>query len=63
MDHQQYKLVVTVNFSTYPIDHGKMLPTSKLEEKHIGVMDGSIRECKEFIADFISKHNDLVKMG
>lgn len=61
MDHQQYKLVVTVNFVAYPIDRGRMLPSSNLSETYMGVVEVDEKDCKKYIGDFIKNHNDMVK--
>jgi thioredoxin-related protein len=57
VDHQQYKLIATVNFVIYPVEKGRMLPGYHSAEKFIGITEGSIEECKEFISDFV-KIND-----
>lgn len=61
MDHQQYKLIAMINFVAYPVENGKMLPSYKFSEKYVGTIEGSIDQCKEFVSEFVSKHNEIVK--
>ena len=62
MDHQQYKLLATINFIAYPIENGKMLPGYKFAEKHIAAFQGSLEECKKEIENFNKKNTEFVKM-
>ena len=50
-----------INFVAYPVENGKMLPSYKFSEKYVGTIEGSIDQCKEFVSEFVSKHNEIVK--